>query len=468
MSDTALVLVVDDVLTVTDYCEFVLSQAHYRVASAPDGLTGLEMAVDLAPDLILLDMMMPELDGLSFLDRLRSEHPAPPAVIAMSGFDAFEAEALSRGACGFIRKPMDSKDLLAAVEAALHGASLEPAALVKHAERAYARRKEVTESREALLARVDLEDQDLNARLSESVRWLGSHFGTALAFVNIQRGDKIRFQAAYGGEGELVEGGEVDASMTLCAHVTQAAAPLVLSDASLNAVFASHPAVKAGFRFYAGVPLKTKTHVVLGTLCLLDKVPRPIHGEDLAILETIADSIADRLEGLALGRPDGRGAFVLPGVFTREILHAVLIAELNRLRREGGGLELAIVDLGSSDHAAYSRCSEQVYATAGRRRVAVAEYATGGLAVLLGAASVENAERQMQAVIAGITACGLGVRGVGVAALAANPAPLVDARAIENMADEARMNAVRSGANQRVVSASQSSQVPYESPPVHS
>jgi len=79
-----LVLVVDDSAAIMDVYHFVLVAAGYRVATAPDGGVGLLLAKELRPSIVILDLMMPKVSGLEFLERLPREvsAPAPPVTTA--------------------------------------------------------------------------------------------------------------------------------------------------------------------------------------------------------------------------------------------------------------------------------------------------------------------------------------------------------------------------------------------------
>ena len=112
------VLVVDDTEEVAELYAAVLATSGYHVTTASDGRSGLGLASVLRPDLIILDMMMPELCGLEFLMLLK-ELPAAPPVIANSGYAAFAALSLARGATAFLMKPIAPQDLIATVERAL-------------------------------------------------------------------------------------------------------------------------------------------------------------------------------------------------------------------------------------------------------------------------------------------------------------------------------------------------------------
>jgi CheY-like chemotaxis protein len=122
------VLVVDDSEDIVDVCEYALRLAGYRVTCARDGAEGLLQVQASQPELIILDMMMPVLDGLAFLAELPRTAVVPPPVIAYSGFDKFEQLVEAAGAAAFLRKPFQLETLMRLVAALLAGgrASLAP------------------------------------------------------------------------------------------------------------------------------------------------------------------------------------------------------------------------------------------------------------------------------------------------------------------------------------------------------
>ena len=75
MADPLKVLVVDDEEPIRDSCRQVLTKAGYECHTAVDGIEGLHFAHQVEPDLVLLDLMMPGMDGLSMLDQLLKTHP---------------------------------------------------------------------------------------------------------------------------------------------------------------------------------------------------------------------------------------------------------------------------------------------------------------------------------------------------------------------------------------------------------
>jgi len=93
-----------------------LSDHGYQVATAPDGAVALEMMAGFQPDLVLLDMRMPAMDGWSFSSAYRkTRSPRVPIVVLTAARDA-GASAAEIQADGFLAKPFELQDLLALVE----------------------------------------------------------------------------------------------------------------------------------------------------------------------------------------------------------------------------------------------------------------------------------------------------------------------------------------------------------------
>ena len=110
------ILIVDDEPAVREAVAMVLADEGYTVLLAPDGRTALKM-IAAAPDLLITDLMMPELDGWGLLDHVRERYPALP-VILMSAIDLTRWRGRSLPALDhtvFLSKPFDLETLLATV-----------------------------------------------------------------------------------------------------------------------------------------------------------------------------------------------------------------------------------------------------------------------------------------------------------------------------------------------------------------
>ena len=115
----ASVLVVDDDADVrTLVCE-LLARAGYTVSQAPDGRAALRLLYDERPDLIVLDVSMPELDGWATLERIRELSSVPVVMLSALGAELEKVRALRGGADDYVTKPFGRQELLARVESVL-------------------------------------------------------------------------------------------------------------------------------------------------------------------------------------------------------------------------------------------------------------------------------------------------------------------------------------------------------------
>ncbi len=122
---TANILVVDDDASVRRLLSFNLSQMGYQVSTVDSGEEALARIADQAPDLILLDVMLPGIDGLETLRRLRAAHPDLPVVVLAANNNVETAvEAMKLTANDFVTKPLDSERLQVAVRNGLEFGSL--------------------------------------------------------------------------------------------------------------------------------------------------------------------------------------------------------------------------------------------------------------------------------------------------------------------------------------------------------
>jgi DNA-binding response OmpR family regulator len=100
-----------------------LTSAGYEVFAAMDGQAALELIVEKQPDLVLLDVMMPGMDGFEVLDRIREFSNLPVIMLTAKGEEANRVEGLNRGADDYVVKPFSATELLARVNAVLRRSS---------------------------------------------------------------------------------------------------------------------------------------------------------------------------------------------------------------------------------------------------------------------------------------------------------------------------------------------------------
>ena len=117
------ILVVEDDPTLLDTLEYNLTRQQYQVHTATDGVAALDMARQEQPDLIVLDLMLPGLDGLEVCRILRQEMTVPILMLTARSDEIDKVVGLEVGADDYITKPFSMRELLARVKAQLRRAS---------------------------------------------------------------------------------------------------------------------------------------------------------------------------------------------------------------------------------------------------------------------------------------------------------------------------------------------------------
>jgi CheY-like chemotaxis protein len=382
------VLIVDDCEDVADVCSFLFQRRGLDVRWACDGAEGLRAVAARRPDLIVLDMMMPIVDGVAFLDRLPTVTSTPPPVLAYSGFDKFEQLALSRGASAFMRKPFDDQALLAVAQALLDRAATLPLPkrAVSDEERARA-----AERREAFWRAAPPLSAPLRTDLQRVVSGAARYFGAASAFVTALHGGALHVIAVHGAD-RFPTGCAMDPRVNFCPDVIAAQTPLLIEDGASSAAFRDHPAAAGDVRFYAGAPLLTADRVALGTLCLEDPRPRSFEAEDLAVVRHLAAAVGEAIDAERHG-----GAWVPlyadDGVVHPRVLEVLLDAELRRAERDGDTVEVAVVA-----RTADATLAADVRAAGALERFAVAPHPAGA-ALLVGVHVGVDSRSRMDAIV---------------------------------------------------------------------
>src|SRR5713101_3055166 len=124
------VLVVDDEPVLVETIAYNLEQAGYEVTTAADGASALEVARRERPDLVILDIMLPEMDGLEVCRLLRRENSTattPIMMLTAKGEEIDKVVGLEVGADDYVTKPFGRRELLARVRALLRRADYVPA-----------------------------------------------------------------------------------------------------------------------------------------------------------------------------------------------------------------------------------------------------------------------------------------------------------------------------------------------------
>jgi len=127
MSQT--ILIVDDEAKLREMIRLYLEQEGFKVAEAKNGKEALFVARDVKPDLIILDLMMPEMNGTEFMRAFSKESDTPVIMLTAKVADSDKIVGLELGADDYVTKPFNVRELTARVRAVLrrgHKASAEP------------------------------------------------------------------------------------------------------------------------------------------------------------------------------------------------------------------------------------------------------------------------------------------------------------------------------------------------------
>lgn len=123
-----LILVVDDEPNIVDLTTMYLKREGFNVVSAGDGLAALEMIDKRSPALVVLDIMLPELDGFEVCRRVRAESDVPILMLTARDDDIDKIVGLELGADDYLTKPFNPRELVARVKAILRRLEREPEA----------------------------------------------------------------------------------------------------------------------------------------------------------------------------------------------------------------------------------------------------------------------------------------------------------------------------------------------------
>ena len=128
MDVAPIILLAEDHLDSREAMRALLEAHGYRVVEAANGREAVERALEVRPDLVLMDIMMPEMDGFEATRVLRSQDGTRRLpIIAVTAMDGAQRLSMQAGADDFIAKPIDTRGLMAKIRHWLPGAQPDPA-----------------------------------------------------------------------------------------------------------------------------------------------------------------------------------------------------------------------------------------------------------------------------------------------------------------------------------------------------
>lgn len=119
MNTNVSIIIIEDEKNICSFIENVLTPQHYQIATAGTGTEGLKLITALNPDLVLLDLGLPDMDGLDLITEVRSWSLVPIIVISARTLERSKVAALDMGADDYLTKPFGTNELLARIRTAL-------------------------------------------------------------------------------------------------------------------------------------------------------------------------------------------------------------------------------------------------------------------------------------------------------------------------------------------------------------
>lgn len=119
-----LVLIADDEEDIKVILSMYLENSGYEVATAYDGLNAVELVGELKPDVILMDIMMPVINGIEVTKQLKAKEETkdiPVIMLTAAAQSGMVEKALAAGACDYISKPFEPRDVKAVIDRVLNG-----------------------------------------------------------------------------------------------------------------------------------------------------------------------------------------------------------------------------------------------------------------------------------------------------------------------------------------------------------
>lgn len=124
MEKDPLILLIDDESQILRALKTILAANHFRIISAINGEQGLALAAAQSPDLVILDLTLPDMDGIQVCEQIREWSAVPIIVLSVRDSEKDKVAALDKGADDYLTKPFGIEELLARIRVALRHSQL--------------------------------------------------------------------------------------------------------------------------------------------------------------------------------------------------------------------------------------------------------------------------------------------------------------------------------------------------------
>ena len=175
------ILIVDDEQPIREILVYNLKKAGYDVIEASDGIAALNLALEKYPDLILLDIMLPKMDGLSVCKRIKNSYNVPILMLTAKDSEIDKILGLELGADDYITKPFSVRELIARVKANLRKVENISASIMENGYNKKKENKIIVNDLELDLDRFEVKIRgkiiDLTVREFEVIKFLASQPG---------------------------------------------------------------------------------------------------------------------------------------------------------------------------------------------------------------------------------------------------------------------------------------------------
>ncbi len=181
-SDKKTILIVDDEQPIVEILAYNLQKEGYNILEAGDGIAAVEIALDKRPDLILLDIMLPRMDGLTVCKKIKSLFDVPILMLTAKDEEIDKILGLELGADDYITKPFSVRELMARIKANLRKNEVKEYTEIE---------KTVTEGKKIVVGELELDLDKFEAKVNGNVIDLTLREFEVLKFLATQSGQVI-------------------------------------------------------------------------------------------------------------------------------------------------------------------------------------------------------------------------------------------------------------------------------------